>query len=99
MALCPDVGMIQYVYTYGCVVVRGYMMQHKLTITIDEELYRGLQQQVGRGNISNFIEDLVRPHVLTQRDLEEGYKAMAADTEHEAEAHEWAEGLIDEDAE
>lgn len=74
-------------------------MQHKLTITIDEELYQGLQQQVGRGNISNFIEELVRPLILTQRDLEEGYKAMAADTEHETEAYEWAEGLIGEGAE
>ncbi|HEY8745741.1 MAG TPA: addiction module antitoxin [Chloroflexota bacterium] len=69
-------------------------MQHKLTITIDEEIYRGLRQQVGRGHISSFIEDLVRPHILTQQDLDDGYRAMAADTEREAEAKEWIEGLI-----
>jgi predicted CopG family antitoxin len=69
-------------------------MQHKLTITIDEEIYQGLQKQVGRGHISSFIEDLVRPHILTQQDLEDGYRAMAADIEREAEAEEWVEGLI-----
>jgi predicted CopG family antitoxin len=74
-------------------------VQHKLTITIDEDIYRGLQRQVGRGHISSFIEDLVRPHILTQQDLDEGYRAMAADTEYEAEAREWVEGLIAEDME
>jgi predicted CopG family antitoxin len=69
-------------------------MQHKLTITIDEDIYRGLQQQVGRGHISSFIEALVRPHILTEQDLDDGYRAMAADEEREAEAKEWVEGLI-----
>ena len=71
-------------------------MQKKLTITIEEDLYRGLQEQVGRGNISNFIEDLIRPHIMTKQDVEEGYRLMAADSEREAQAREWAEGLIGE---
>lgn len=74
-------------------------MQHKLTITIDEGVYQALQKQVGRGRISGFIEDLVRPHILTQQDLEDGYRAMAADAEREAEAKEWIEGLIGESLE
>lgn len=45
------------------------MMQKKLTITLDEEVYNGLHKVVGRRRISRFIEDLVRPHVLAQ-DLE-----------------------------
>ncbi len=69
-------------------------MQRKLTITIDEQVYRGLHEQVGRGHISGFIEDLVRPHIATSSDLEEGYRAMAADEEREREAGEWSEGLI-----
>jgi predicted CopG family antitoxin len=68
-------------------------MQKKLTITVDEEVYQGLHRVVGRGNISEFIENLVRPHVLGT-DLEAGYKAMAQDEEHEAEALEWAEALV-----
>lgn len=68
-------------------------MQKKLTITIHEDVYEGLYRVVGRGNISEFIEALVRPHVL-DADLEEAYRAMAADEEREAEALEWAEALI-----
>jgi hypothetical protein len=35
-------------------------MQRKLTITIADDVYRGLHQQIGRGEISRFIENLVR---------------------------------------
>ena len=68
-------------------------MQKKLTITIDEEVYEGLHRVIGRGNISQFIESLVRPHVV-DLDLDEGYRQMAADEAYEAEAQEWIEGLI-----
>jgi len=74
-------------------------MQRKLTITVDEEIYRGLHEQVGRGRISAFIEGLVRPHISTPADLEEGYRQMAADEEYEREAREWSEGLIGESLE
>ena len=60
-------------------------MQRKLTITVDEAVYEGLARIVGRGRISRFIEDLVRPHVLGAR-LEDGYRAMAADLERERDA-------------
>ena len=40
-------------------------MRRKLTITIDEAIYDGLHEQIGRGHISSFIEELVRPHLLT----------------------------------
>ena len=40
-------------------------MQKKLTITLDEQVYEGLYAVVGRGDISRFIEDLVRPHVIS----------------------------------
>jgi hypothetical protein len=38
--------------------------------------------------ISHFIEDLVRPYV-SESSLDEGYRAMAADSERETEAREW----------
>ena len=66
-------------------------MHRKLTITVSDEVYRVLHQRVGRGEISRFIEDLVRPHVVDERDLTAGYEAMAADTEREQEALEWIE--------
>ena len=68
-------------------------MQKKLTITIDEQVYKGLYQVVGSRHISQFIENLVRPHVLG-KDLEAAYQAMAQDESREGEALEWAENLI-----
>lgn len=68
----------------------------QFTITLEEQVYDGLLRVVGRENISQFINGLVRPHVvkLDAEDLEAGYRAMAADEEHEAEALEWSEALI-----
>ncbi|MBV8359400.1 MAG: addiction module antitoxin [Deltaproteobacteria bacterium] len=65
----------------------------KLTITVEDAVYRGLHNFVGRHNISRFLNDLARPHVVRDR-LEEGYRAMAADEAREAEAAEWSEGLV-----
>lgn len=68
-------------------------MQKKLTITVDEHVYEGLYKVIGRRHISQFIEDLVRPHVIGT-DLEPGYQAMAADEQREAEALDWSEATI-----
>jgi len=68
-------------------------MQKKLTITVDEDVYEGLYKVIGRRHISQFIEDLVRPHVMSP-DLDAGYRAMAADEAREAEALEWSEATI-----
>ena len=68
-------------------------MQKKLTITVDEDVYEGLHKVIGRRRISQFIEDLVRPHVIGA-DLEAGYQAMAADEARETEALEWSEATI-----
>jgi hypothetical protein len=42
--------------------------------------------------MSQFIEDLLRPHVL-DTSLDAGYKAMAADQVRETEAMEWVNAL------
>ena len=65
----------------------------KLTITVYDEVYAGLHQVVGRRRISRFLNELARPYV-TNQDLEAGYRAMAADEEHEQEALEWSEALV-----
>ena len=59
-------------------------MQRKLTITVDETVYEGLHRVIKRGHISEFIESLVRPHVLP-REIETAYQQMARDEEREAE--------------
>lgn len=68
-------------------------MQKKLTITIDEHVYRGLHDIVGRRRISRFIEKVIRPYI-SRPHLEAAYKEMAADEAREAEALEWAEATI-----
>ena len=68
-------------------------MHKKMTITLDEAVYDGLFRVIGRRNISQFLEDLARPHVL-QEDLASAYQAMAMDTEREQEALEWSNALI-----
>jgi hypothetical protein len=65
-------------------------MQRKLTISIDDDVYRGLYAKVGARNISRFLSNLARPYVI-QSALDEGYRAMASDTTREGEALEWAE--------
>lgn len=68
-------------------------MQKKLTITVDEQVYLGLHSIIGRRNISQFINSLVRPHVL-KADLEDAYRDMAADEARESEALQWSEATI-----
>ena len=67
-------------------------MQRKLTITVSEEVYRGLHAKIGRGRISKFLDSLARRHVVEQ-DLAKAYKAMAEDLTREADALEWSENL------
>lgn len=71
-------------------------MQRKLTITIADEVYRGLHHHIGRGEISRFIESLVRPHVVNDSALEDQYREAAMDSEAEREALEWVEANLDE---
>ena len=64
-------------------------MQKKLTITVDEEVYKGLHKKIGPRKISKFVQELVRPHVV-RPDLESAYAEMAKDKKREKEAGEWA---------
>lgn len=68
-------------------------MRKKLTITVDDKVYQGLHKVVGRRRISQFIETLVRPHVIRE-DLTDAYREMAQDEAREAQALEWAEEML-----
>ncbi|WP_373531537.1 addiction module antitoxin [Vampirovibrio sp.] len=68
-------------------------MKRKLTITVTEDVYEGLQAVVGPGNISQFLEDLARPHVV-RSGLAEGYRMASEDEAQEKEALEWSNSLI-----
>jgi len=67
-------------------------MHKRMTITLDEAVYEGLNRRIGKRRMSQFIEDLLRPHVL-DTSLDDGYKAMAADEERETEAQDWCNAM------
>jgi predicted CopG family antitoxin len=67
-------------------------MHKRMTITLDEAVYDGLYRTVGKRRMSQFIEDLVRPHVSGSA-LDAGYRAMAKDSERESDASEWINAL------
>jgi predicted CopG family antitoxin len=65
-----------------------------MTITLDEAVYDGLYRTIGKRRMSQFIEDLLRPHVMDTA-LDDGYRAMAADKEREVEALEWCNAIAE----
>lgn len=67
-------------------------MHKRMTITLDEAVYEGLSRTIGKRRMSQFIEDLLRPHVL-DTSLDAGYRAMAADKAREADAMEWCNAI------
>ncbi len=67
-------------------------MHKRMTIMLDEDVYDGLYRLVGKRRISQFVSDVLRPHVSDQS-LDDGYRAMAADGEREDEAREWLAAL------
>jgi hypothetical protein len=68
-------------------------MQKKLTLTIDKDVYEGLQKTIGKRKISKFVQELVRPHVI-HPELEAAYAEMARDKKREKEASVWAEATF-----
>jgi len=65
----------------------------KLTITVEDAVYKGLRKNIGAGRISRFLNDLARPHVVGE-DLTAAYHDMALDRKREADALEWSDSLI-----
>ena len=61
-----------------------------MTISVSDEFYADLQRSVGRRRIGYFMENLARPHVMSQ-DLAAAYRDMANDKAREDKATEWAE--------
>ena len=67
-------------------------MHKPMSITLDEAVHDGLYRTIGKRQMSQFIENLLRPHV-SNNTLADGYREMAADTARESEAQEWANAL------
>lgn len=69
-------------------------MPRKLTITLDDAVYEGLHRVVGARKISRFIENLVRPHLISDEDLEAGYAALAAAEAADPNYGDWDEAPL-----
>ena len=68
-------------------------MRKKLTLSIDEAVYNGLYEVIGKRHISQFLENLARPYVIHTH-LLAAYQEMASNEMREKEANEWSEGLL-----
>jgi hypothetical protein len=68
-------------------------MQKKFTINLDKSVYDGLQRVIGKRRIGQFIEALVRPHVIPNK-LDAAYRDMAKDKKREKQALECSEPLV-----
>lgn len=71
-------------------------MHKKMTITLDENVYKALYLQVGRRKMSQFIEEAVMRE-LNSQSLDEQYREMAADQARNQDVAEWNQGLASDD--
>ena len=70
-------------------------MARQLLITLPDDVYEELRRRAGQDDVSGYIERLVQPETTSDHDLEEGYRAMAADVDREREALDWIESAQD----
>ncbi len=63
-------------------------MQKQSTINIDENIYRRLCQRIGKGKISQFIEDLVKPYLVKEK------REEASDRFRDLENLAWSEATF-----
>jgi hypothetical protein len=72
-------------------------MLRELTINVEETLYNTRMPMVEKQTIGDLLAEFVQTRfshpTYTQAELEDGYKAMAADDGYECEAMEWCNGL------
>ena len=64
-------------------------MARQAVISLPDDVYEELRRRAGQGDVSGYIEQLIRPGPGSNQALEAGYRAMAADQEGEREAFEW----------
>ena len=73
-------------------------MVRQLTLNVEEPLYNMLMPMVEKQTIENLLTEFVQTRfshrTYAKTELEDGYRAMAADEEYECEAMEWCNGLM-----
>ena len=72
------------------------MEKHNLTIKISSETYQQLKTDVGRGRISEFIENLVdRELGSKEKMLEQEYQQFYSNSQNLQEAKQWEKASIE----
>ncbi len=75
-------------------------MDRKITLLIDEKIYRELRIMVPKRQMSKFVEETVWERIQKIKEddpVEKGFKTMGKDKEREQEARQWSEAGINED--
>lgn len=75
--------------------MRDVHMRRAITITLSDEMCQELRRHAGDDEVNRFVAELVRQFLLSDRELEADYQAMAAGTERERAALEWIEAAPD----
>ena len=75
-------------------------MQRKITLSIEEKIYRKLRFLIPKRKMSKFVEEALKEKIerlKLEEPIEEGFKMMGKDKEREKEALEWSEAGISEE--
>jgi len=75
-------------------------MQRKITLSIEEKIYRKLRFLIPKRKMSKFVEEALKEKIerlKLEEPIEEGFKMMGKDREREKEALEWSEAGISEE--
>ena len=66
------------------------MERQVLSLWINTDLYLQLKTEIGRGNVSNFVEQLITKELSSQENkLTKEYQEVAQDKKRWVEAKEW----------
>lgn len=72
----------------------GGKMSKRINLYIrDEALWENFTKLVGKGNVSRWVENIIRPYV-DNSELANSYKEMAQDKKREQDAREWVNGTF-----
>lgn len=75
-------------------------MQRKITLSIEEKIYRKLRFLIPKRKMSKFVEEALKEKIerlKLEEPIEEGFKMMGKDKEREKESLEWSEAGISEE--
>ena len=75
-------------------------MQQKITLSIDDQIYKKIHFLIPKRKMSKFVEDCVREKIEKYRledPIEKGFKMMGKNQTRENEAYQWSEAAIGEE--